>query len=80
MTKCKMCRVMLPEIKLIRRKQLRGTFEAQRFAWSGAEFSRNDIKLFLSKCTQVGTFEQMLPQQARSIFVESPRKRPAITP
>jgi len=63
---------MLPEIEIIRRKQLRGTFEAQRFARSGVELPGNGIKLFLGEDTQVGTLGQILPQQAIGIFVYPP--------
>lgn len=63
---------MLSEVEIIRRKQLRGTFEAQRFTRSGVELPGNGIKLFLSECTQVGPLGQILPQQAIGVFVDSP--------
>lgn len=65
---------MLREIEIIWRKQLRGTFEAQRFAQSGVELLGNGIKFFLGECTQGGSLGQILPQQAIGVFVNRLRK------
>ena len=63
---------MLPEIEIIQRKGLRGTFAAQRFSPSSVELPGNGITLFLGECTQVRTLGQILPQQAIGIFVAPP--------
>lgn len=62
----------MPEVETIRHNQSRGTFEDQRFTQSSVGLPGNGTKLFLSECTQVGPFGQILPQQATGGFVDSP--------